>query len=305
MSNFQFECIELNLQTSTEYFGRFVFKPLEVGHGITIGNILRRVLLTNLPGISTVGVRIAGVNHEFSTIPGVREDVLEILLNLKEVIFKSQDQEKTGTFGRLKVQGPAIVTASAIDLPFNIEIVNPNQYIATISDNSILEMEIKLDWGKGYILAENQPIEGPLPLDFLRIDAIFMPVRRVVYHIEKLGNEEQLILDIWTNGSITPSDAVSVASKTIINWFKTIENLDKIPSKKENNTKQRDLKTIPIEELNLSARAYNGLKRVQINLIGELLNFSLNDLREIKNFGQKSVQEVIEALETRYGVLIE
>jgi len=305
MSNFQFECIELNLQTSTEYFGRFVFKPLEVGHGITIGNILRRVLLTNLPGISTVGVRIAGVNHEFSTIPGVREDVLEILLNLKEVIFKSQDQEKTGTFGRLKVQGPAIVTASAIDLPFNIEIVNPNQYIATISDNSILEMEIKLDWGKGYILAENQPIEGPLPLDFLRIDAIFMPVRRVVYHIEKLGNEEQLILDIWTNGSITPSDAVSVGSKTIINWFKTIENLDKIPSKKEDNTKQRDLKTIPIEELNLSARAYNGLKRVQINLIGELLNFSLNDLREIKNFGQKSVQEVIEALETRYGVLIE
>jgi DNA-directed RNA polymerase subunit alpha len=301
MSNFQFECIELNLQTSTEYFGRFVFKPLDVGHGITIGNILRRVLLTNLPGISIVGVRIAGVNHEFSTIPGVREDVLEILLNLKEVIFKSQHHGET--FGRLKIQGPAIITASCIDLPSTIEIVNPNQYIATISDNSILEMEIKLDWGKGYTLAENQPVEGPL--DFLRIDAIFMPVKRVVYHIEKLGNQEQLILDLWTNGSITPSDAVSIASKTIINWFKTIENLDKTTSKKETNIKQRDLKTIPIEELNLSARAYNGLKRAQINLIGELLNYSLNDLREIKNFGQKSVQEVIEALETRYGVLIE
>jgi DNA-directed RNA polymerase subunit alpha len=301
MSNFQFECIELNLQTSTEYFGRFVFKPLEVGHGITIGNILRRVLLTNLPGMSIVGVRIAGVNHEFSTIPGVREDVLEILLNLKEVIFKSQSQEET--FGRLKVQGPAIITASCIDLPSTIEIVNPNQYLATISDNSVLELEIKLDWGKGYTLAENQPVEGPL--DFLRIDAIFMPVRRVVYHIEKLGNQEQLILDIWTNGSITPSDAVSIASKTIINWFKTIENLDKTTSKKDTHIKQRDLKTIPIEELNLSARAYNGLKRAQINLIGELLNYSLNDLREIKNFGQKSVQEVIEALETRYGVLIE
>jgi DNA-directed RNA polymerase subunit alpha len=296
MSNFQFECIELNLQTSTEYFGRFVFKPLDVGHGITIGNILRRVLLTNLPGIS-----IAGVNHEFSTVPGVREDVLEILLNLKEVIFKSQHQGET--FGRLKIQGPAIITANCIDLPSTIEIVNPSQYIATISDNSMLEMEIKLDWGKGYTLAENQPVEEPL--DFLRIDAIFMPVRRVVYHIEKLGNQEQLILDIWTNGSITPSDAVSIASKTIINWFKTIENLDKTTSKKETNIKQRDLKTIPIEELNLSARAYNGLKRAQINLIGELLNYSLNDLREIKNFGQKSVQEVIEALETRYGVLIE
>lgn len=301
MSNFQFECIELNLQTSTEYFGRFVFKPLDVGHGITIGNILRRVLLTNLPGISIVGVRIAGVNHEFSTIPGVREDVLEILLNLKEVIFKSQHQGET--FGRLKIQGPAIITASCIDLPSTIEIVNPSQYIATISDNSVLEMEIKLDWGKGYTLAENQPVEEPL--DFLRIDAIFMPVRRVVYHIEKLGNQEQLILDIWTNGSITPSDAVAIGSKTIINWFKTIENLDKATSKKETNIKQRDLKTIPIEELNLSARAYNGLKRAQINLIGELLNYSLNDLREIKNFGQKSVQEVIEALETRYGVLIE
>lgn len=302
MSNFQFECIELNLQTSTEYFGRFVLKPLDVGHGITIGNILRRVLLTNLPGISIVGVRIAGVNHEFSTIPGVREDVLEILLNLKEVIFKSLHQGET--FGRLRVQGPAIITASCIDLPSTLEIVNPNQYIATISDNSVLEMEIKLDWGKGYTLAENLVVEDPR--DFLRIDAIFMPVRRVVYHIEKLGNQEQLVLDIWTNGSITPSDAVSVASKTIINWFKTIENLDKTPSKKDNNiNKQRDLKIIPIEELNLSARAYNGLKRAQINLIGELLNYSLNDLREIKNFGQKSVQEVIRALETRYGVLME
>jgi DNA-directed RNA polymerase subunit alpha len=302
MSNFQFECIELNLQTSTEYFGRFVLKPLDVGHGITIGNILRRVLLTNLPGISIVGVRIAGVNHEFSTIAGVREDVLEILLNLKEVIFKSLNQGET--FGRLRVQGPAIITASCIDLPSTLEIVNPNQYLATISDNSILEMEIKLDWGKGYTLAENLVVEDPR--DFLRIDAIFMPVRRVVYHIEKLGNQEQLVLDIWTNGSITPSDAVSVASKTIINWFKTIENLDKTPLKKDKNiNKQRDLKTIPIEELNLSARAYNGLKRAQINLIGELLNYSLNDLREIKNFGQKSVQEVIEALETRYGVLIE
>jgi len=301
MSNFQFECLELNLQTSTEYFGRFVFKPLDVGHGITIGNILRRVLLTNLPGISIVGVRIAGINHEFSTIPGVREDVLEILLNLKEVIYKSQSEGET--FGRLKIQGPAIITASCIDFPSTIEIVNPNQYIATISDNSTVEMEIKLDWGKGYILGESQALEGPL--DFLKVDAIFMPVRKVVYYTEKLGNQEQLILDIWTNGSITPSDAIEIASKTIIHWFKTIENLDKTTSKKETNIKQRDLKTIPLEELNLSARAYNGLKRAQINLIGELLNYSLKDLREIKNFGQKSVQEVLDALETRYGVLIE
>ena len=305
MSNFQFECIELNLQTSTEYFGRFVFKPLDVGHGITIGNILRRVLLTNLPGISIVGVRIAGVNHEFSTIPGVREDVLEILLNLKEIIFKSSTPGEN--FGRFKVQGPAIITASYFDLPSNTEIINPNQYIATISDNSILEMEIKLDWGKGYALAENQAVQGPL--DFLKTDAIFMPVQKVIYHIEtsfseRLGTQEQLILDIWTNGSITPSDAVSIASKTIIHWFQTIENLDINKLKTDNPEKQRDIKTIPIEELNLSARAYNGLKRAQINFIGELLNYSLKDLREIKHFGQKSVQEVLESLETGYEVRI-
>ena len=305
MSNFQFECIELNLQTSTEYFGRFVLKPLDVGHGITIGNILRRVLLTNLPGISIVGVRIAGINHEFSTIPGVREDVLEILLNLKEIIFKSSSQGEN--FSRLKVQGPAIVTASYFDIPSTIEIINPNQYIATISDNSILEMEIKLDWGKGYALAENQAVQGPL--DFLKTDAIFMPVQKVIYHIEtsfseRLGTQEQLILDIWTNGSITPSDAVSTASKTIINWFQTIENLEINKLKNDNPQNQRDIKTIPIEELNLSARAYNGLKRAQINLIGELLNYSLKDLREIKNFGQKSVQEVLALLETRYEVRI-
>ena len=137
-----------------------------------------------------------------------------------------------------------------------------------------------------------------------------MPVRKVVYHIETsvseaLGPQEQLILDISTDGSITPSDAVSIASKIIINWFKTIDNLDINPSKKDDQIKQRDIKTIPVEELNLSARAYNGLKRAQINLIGELLNYSLNDLRKIKNFGQKSVQEVIQALETRYGVLMQ
>ena len=307
MSNFQFECIELNLQPSTEYFGRFVFKPLEIGHGITIGNILRRILLTNLPGMSIVGVRIAGVNHEFSTIPGLREDVLEILLNLKEIIFKSQTQQES--FCRLKVQGPAVISASHIDLPSGIEIINPNQYIATISDNSIIEMEVKLGWGKGYNLDENQPIQGPL--DFLKIDAVFMPVKKVTYHIEtsfseKLGTQEQLILDVWTNGSITPSDAISLASKTIVKWFQTIENLDVSTSKKENyiTQKQPDIKIIAIEELNLSARAYNGLKRAQINTLGELLDYSLDDLRKIKNFGQKSVQEVFDALETRYGVFM-
>lgn len=306
MSNFQFECIELNLQTPTDYFGRFIVKPLDVGDGITIGNILRRVLLGNLPGMKIVGVRIAGVNHEFTTIPGIREDVLEILLNLKEIIFKSSMEE--GTIGRLKIQGPAVVTASCITLPSHVEIVNPNHYIATISNNSILEMEMIVEWGKGYLVAENQREEDPL--DLLRIDALFMPVKKVIYNVEttfseSMGNQEQLILDLWTNGSMTPLDAISLASKTIIHWFQTLLHVEGKTSKPENLLQQQDLQTIPIEELNLSARAYNALKRAQINFIGELVTFSLKDLREIKNFGQKSVQEVLEALEVDFGVLLE
>lgn len=308
MSNFQCECIELNLQTSSDYFGRFVFKPLGPGDGITIGNIFRRVLLTNLPGMSIVGVRIAGVNHEFSSIPGVREDVLEILLNLKELIFKSQI--KANSFGRLKIQGPAIVTAGCIHLAPDIEIVNPSHYIATISDDSVLEMEMKLEWGKGYTLAENQANEGPM--DYIKTDAIFMPIRRVVYSIEtsdkeESGGPEQLTLDLWTNGSMTPSDAISLASKIIIGWFKNLENLDlkSLPTETETLIQEKDINGLPIEELNLSARAYNALKRAQINLIGELLKYSLSDLRKIKNFGQKSLLEVTEVLDMRYGVFLD
>jgi DNA-directed RNA polymerase subunit alpha len=306
MSNFQCECIELNLQTSSDYFGRFVFKPLGAGDGITIGNIFRRVLLTNLPGMSIVGVRIAGVNHEFSSIPGVREDVLEILLNLKEVILKSK--KKVNSFGRLKIQGPAILTAACIDLSPDIEVVNPSHYLATISDNSFLEMEMKLEWGKGYTLAEDQTSEGPL--DYIRVDSIFMPIRRVVYSIqtsdqEEKVSQEQLTLDVWTNGSITPSEAIASASKIMVDWFKSLETFDQQSLPTETLIQQRDIKRLPIEELNLSARAYNALKRAQINLIGELLKYSLKDLREIKNFGQKSIQEVEEALERCYGVFLD
>ena len=306
MSSFQFECVELSLQTPTEYFGRFIFKPLDPGDGITLGNIFRRVLLTNLQGLSIVGVRIAGVNHEFSTIPGVREDVLEILLNLKELIFKGNSSE--ASFGRLNLQGPAIVTASCLDLPPEIQLINPNQYIATIADNSFLEMEIKLDWGKGYILADNQKVEAPI--DFLRVDAIFMPIRRVNYQIksilsEDLAPKEQLIFEVWTNGSITPHDAIIRATKIITNWFEPIKSLQTTTLDLSNDKESKNVNELPIEELHLSARAYNGLKRAQIDFIGQILKYSLNDLKEIKNFGQKSVQEVIDALQYRYGIILE
>jgi DNA-directed RNA polymerase subunit alpha len=311
MSNFQCECIELNLQTPSDYFGRFVFKPLGPGDGITIGNIFRRVLLTNLPGLSIVGVRIEGINHEFSSIPGVREDVLEILLNLKELIFKSTNP--SNSYGRIKIQGPAIVTASCIDLAPDIEIVNPSHYIASLSDNSILEMELKLEWGSGYTLAENQVNQGPL--DYLKVDSIFMPIRRVVYKIEtndqdEFEREEELFLDVWTNGSITPPQALSLASQIIRGWFTGLENLDPKSLPEESLslslTQESDMvKDLPIEDLDLSARSYNALKRAQIHLIGDLLKYSLNDLLKIKSFGQKSLKEVSEALELQYDLFLD
>lgn len=356
---FQFECIELNQQTPTEHYGRFVFRSLGVGDGKTIGTILRRVLLTNLPGLRIVGVKIAGVNNEFSTIPGVREDVLEILLNLKNIVFKGEKQESQ--FGKIKVQGPAIVTTSCIELTPDIRIVNPSHYIATISEKVTLEIDMKMDWGKGYTLAENRPIQDPK--SYLEIDAVFMPVKNVIFNIETsfsetLGAQEQLILDLWTDGSLTPSDAISLASKTIISWFNIIESseskslkLKPTRSEKRNTKKtlsrkdlsylywldysfphlgksdkvetsinlknlqsklqtteaslEKDVKSLSVEELNLSTRAHNALKSANINYIGEILEYSLKDLRKIKNLGQKSVQEVLDSLETRYGIFIE
>jgi DNA-directed RNA polymerase subunit alpha len=313
MSSIQYECIELNLKTPTDYFGRFIFKPFPAGQGITIGNALRRVLLKNLTGLSIVNVQIAGINHEFSTIDGVREDVIDILLNLKEIVFKGNADIKP--FGRLKVQGPAIVTAQSLELDENIEILNPTQYIATIFNNSILEIEITLEWGKGYELAENKA--KAIETDALALDSIFMPVRRVVYHVENLFSDsnnqqqEQLIMDIWTNGTICPTEALSLGASELINWLTPIQNLAQplqINPKTEEQVESKiemDFDTIRIEELNLSARAFNSLKRDNIHYIGQLLNYSMDDLKKIKNFGQKSIDEVIYALKQQYGLLIE
>jgi DNA-directed RNA polymerase subunit alpha len=329
MSSFHFECTELNLQLTTDYYGRFVFNALETGQGITIGNILRRVLLNSLTGLAITKVRIANINNEFATIPGVREDILEILLNLKEVIFKHNEEESKyllhqKPIGRLKVFGPAIITASSFQLPSDTSIINPTQYIATISDSSILEMEILLDFGKGYTLAENKPIINKdfnklinnEPSDLISVDAIFMPVKRVAFNIETsfselTGVQEKLIFEIWTNGSITPSDAISLATKTIIDWFSQINtsNLQFVPKldtidKKTSIIENYDINTIKIEELNLSSRAYKSLKKANIYTVGELTNYTLINLKKLKNFGKKSLAEVTKVLEENYKITL-
>lgn len=303
MTHFQIECIESKTEETNQQYGRFVIEPLKLGQGITLGNSLRRTLLANIKGTAIVNVRIAGVNHEFSTITGVREDVLEILLNLKEIVLKSNNKE--AQIGRLRVQGPAIVTAGLLDLPPEIEVVDERQYIATICNNTIFEMEFKVEQGYGYRLVENYKNEKSP--DFLQIDAVFMPVKKVNYIVqEKRVNaqlvQEKLILDIWTNGSLSPQHAIGEGAKILTHLFHPLTHIDFKPNQTVRQNTNNSVHQILIEELKLSVRAYNCLKRAQIHSISDLLDYSQEELLEIKNFGQKSAEEVIEALKNRLGI---
>lgn len=306
MAQFKVECIETDSENEHGVYSRFVLEPLERGQGITVGNALRRVLLSNLEGAAVTAVRIAGVTHEFMTVPGVKEDVLDILLNMKEVVLKSYTSHPQ--IGRLRVEGPAVVTAADFDLPSEVAVIDEDHYIATVSAGSVLEMEFRVEKGVGYRAIERGRDDASA-LDFLQIDAIFMPVRKVNYTIEdaRVGGSlerDRLIMEIWTNGSLTPQDALSQAAAILVDLFNplkdiTIEDLKSIFPEEEDPHSQ-----IPIEELNLSVRAYNCLKRAQINTVADLLDFSEEDLLEIKNFGQKSAEEVIEALQTRLGITL-
>jgi DNA-directed RNA polymerase subunit alpha len=303
MSQFETECIESRIDEARDHYGKFIVEPLEPGQGITIGNALRRVLLSDLEGTTIVSVRIAGVNHEFSTIPGIREDVLEILLNLKEIVFKSDSDDTL--IGRLRTQGPTIVTAEDIDLPAEVTLVDPKQYIATICGNNILEMEFRLQRGKGYRLVE-KGIED-ISIDFLQVDSIFMPIKKVSYKVEDVRynqNEvkDSLLIEVWTDGSISPKEAISQSAEILTNLFSPLKTINFKAEKDVNSADESKITQILIEELQLSVRAYNCLKRAHIHSVADLLDYSQEDLLEIKNFGQKSAEEVIDALKKRLGI---
>ena len=230
ISNLYIKCLKSEKIESGARYGQFLINSLRPGQGITVGNLLRRVLLSDLGGTTITAVRIAGVRDEFSIIPGVREDVLEILLNLKGIVFQTKSTDVQ--FGRLKIKGPAVITADAIQGPSDLKIVNPNHYIATISTPSVLEIEFKFEYGTGYKLAGQTFCDKSE--DFLQIDAIFMPIQKVDFKIENVYDNsnyitERLFLDIWTNGSISPDEAVFSASKFIIDFFNIFTNLPHIP----------------------------------------------------------------------------
>jgi len=310
MTNISLKCLKSEKIQSGNYHGQFLINSLKPGQGITIGNQLRRVLLGDLGGIAISAVRIAGVSHEFSTIPGVREDILEILLNLKGIVLKSK--VKDVQFGRLKVQGPTVVTADLIQLPANLEVINPNNYIATISTSNILEIEFKFEYGTGYKLA-SQTFSNENE-NYLQLDAIFMPVQKVDFKIENVYDttnniNERLFIDIWTNGSILPNEALENAAKIIIDLFTLLIKNKDITENNQVVAKSQSLiiepyTNIAIEELQLSVRAYNCLKKAQINTVGDLLQYSPEKLQELKNFGRKSADEVFSTLKTKLGIIL-
>ena len=306
MAQFQIECVESKTLKNQSQYSKFVLEPLERGQGTTVGNALRRVLLSNLEGTAVTAVRIAGVNHEFATIEGIREDVLEILLNMKEIVLKSYSPGPH--IGRVSITGPSTVRSAQFDLPSEVEIVDPGQYVATLADGARLELEFRIERGKGYRAVERGRDDNS-SVDFLQIDAVFMPVTKVNYSVEDVRvdssvEKDRLLLEVWTNGSFSPQEALSQAANILVDLFNPLKDIEIKPGMGETHDNSDPSSQIPIEELQLSVRAYNCLKRAQINSVADLLDYSQEDLLEIKNFGQKSAEEVIEALQKRLGITL-
>jgi DNA-directed RNA polymerase subunit alpha len=309
---FQVQCLQSTERSATEIYSKYSIGPFAKGQSTTIGNALRRVLLSNLKGFSIIGVRIFGINHEFSTIPNVREDVVDILLNLKQIILKgTPKQNNEPILARLNATEPGIIIANNIELPDTITLVDEQQYITSLTGNANLKMEFLIAQGQNYVVSDKS--EAILPEGFLFIDAVFMPVTKVKFFVEtsrsnKSSELESLILEIWTNGSIHPDEALSFSAELLENTFGMLKitepslNLSTIEDTPLIEEKSEPLETVFIEELELSVRAYNCLKRANVHTISDLLQYSSEDLLEFKNFGQKSADEVCENLKKRFDL---
>ena len=297
--------IETEELTEDGKHGRFVVEPLERGFGNTLGNSLRRVLLSSLEGCAVTSIKIDGVLHEFSTIPGVKEDVTEIVLNMKSVVAKLY--ETSPKVVEISAQGPCVVTAGDIKCDSEVEILNPEQHIATLGEDAKLNMEITIDKGRGYIPAErNKLISGNNVIGVLPIDSIYTPVLKVNYTVDntrvgQITDYDKLTLDVWTNGVINAQEAVSLAAKVLTEHLNLFVNLsDKASSaevmvEKDDKGKEKILE-MTIEDLDLSVRSFNCLKRAGINTVEDLINKSEEDMMKVRNLGRKSLEEVLAKL---------
>ncbi|MDU2338318.1 MAG: DNA-directed RNA polymerase subunit alpha [Clostridioides difficile] len=288
------------VELSEDYrYGKFVIEPLERGYGITIGNALRRILLSSLPGVAVNAIKIDGVLHEFSTIPGVKEDVTEIILTLKE-LSATIDDEGSRTL-KIEAQGPCSITGADIICPPDVEILSKDLAIATLDDNAKLNMEIFVDKGRGYVSAEENKTEN-VPIGVLPVDSIYTPVEKVSYHVEntRVGQKtdyDKLVLEVWTNGSINPQEGISLAAKVLVEHLNLFIDLTEHVSSVEIMVEKEKVLEMTIEELDLSVRSYNCLKRAGINTVEELANKSEDDMMKVRNLGKKSLEEVIQKLE--------
>jgi DNA-directed RNA polymerase subunit alpha len=302
------------LQKATDFEAQFEFRPLEPGFGVTIGNALRRVLLSSLEGYAIIGVRIEGVDHEFATIKGISEDVVEIILNLKQVRFKKKlDNDPGQEKVNLSIKNKSEFTAGIIgDASQSFEIMNPDMLICTLDPSAKLDIEITIAKGRGYVPAEDNKVKDA-PFGYIPTDSIFTPIKNVKYAIENTRVEqrtdyEKLIMDVSTDGTIHPEDAVKQASRILIQHLMIItdENItfDNKEDKKEDVVDEQMLQLrkvlkTPLEDLDLSVRAFNCLKAAKINSLSELVQYEQEDLMKFRNFGQKSLAEIEQVLGER------
>ena len=294
------DCAELS-QDGT--YGKFIIEPLERGFGNTLGNALRRVLLSSLPGVAVTTIKIEGIQHEFSTVPGVTEDVSEIILNLKALSAKLySDQMKTVT---IDVTGPCEVKAKDIVVDDELEFVDPEAHIATLNEDAHLQMTLTVDSGRGYVSADKNKYPN-MPIGVIPIDSIFTPIKKVNYSVSdtrvgQITDYDKLTLEVWTDGSVQPDEAISLAAKILTEHLTLFvgltEQVTTIAFTDQEDDKKEKVLEMTIEELDLSVRAYNCLKRAGINTISELVQRNQEDMMKVRNLGRKSLEEVEQKLE--------
>lgn len=298
---------KIEIEAISEQYGRFIIGPLESGYGVTIGNSLRRVLLSSLPGAAITSIRVDGIHHEFSPIAGVKEDMMTLLLNIKQLRMKLQGNEPVHL--RLEVKGEGVVTAADIECPPEVEIVNPELHLLTMdADNSQVEIEMVAETGRGYSPSEER--DG-LPIGELPVDGIFTPIRKIGYSVDRvrigeITDFDQLKLDIWTDGTIQPQEALSTAAQMLAKHFSLVANvggalIEEVEEIVEEGIPSR-IYDMPIEDLDLTVRAFNCLKRAGITKVGiilEKLEKGDDEILAIRNFGRKSMDELKEALKEK------
>jgi DNA-directed RNA polymerase subunit alpha len=301
--------LEIEEETLTEYYGKFVAEPLERGFGITLGNSLRRILLSSIQGAAITAVKIDGSLHEFSVLPGVKEDVTDLILNLKEVVFRLHSPGPKNV--RIEVTGEKEVTAADIITDADVDVINTQQHIGILDKGATLKMEMTVKMGKGYVPAERNK-EEDMPIGTIPIDAIFTPIKKVNYtvtnaRVGQITDYDKLTLEVWTNGTIRPDDAVALAAKILKDQLKIFINFEELPeelpSEDDEEKKKRDLEALRekltkgVDELELSVRSANCLKNANIKDIKELVQKTEQEILQTKNFGRKSLNEIKEVLE--------